>query len=211
MSTTSPTPSPACSTRPRSRRRRVGADRGCTTCDIPSPSPRCWSSTATAAMSRPGCRCSRPGSATSTRSRRTGICRPSRNCSPWRRGPSRGRVRGAVMSALAPILQAFFTDRLIRQRQASANTVAAYRDACRLLLEFANRATGLAPNKLDLADLDAGLVTAFLQHLETERANIVTTRNTRLAAIHSLFRYAALRAPEHADQIGRVLSIDPVA
>lgn len=113
------------------------------------------------------------------------------------------------MSPLAPILQGFFTDKLIRQRQASANTIAAYRDACRLLLEFATRTTGLAPNQLDIADLDAGLITAFLQHLETERANTVTTRNTRLAAIHSLFRYAALRAPEHADQIGRVLSIPP--
>ena len=113
------------------------------------------------------------------------------------------------MTALAPILQAFFTDRLIRQRQASANTIAAYRDTFRILLEFANRATGLAPNQLDIADLDAGLVTAFLQHLETERANTVATRNARLAAVHSLFRYAALRAPEHADQISRVLSIPP--
>jgi integrase/recombinase XerD len=113
------------------------------------------------------------------------------------------------MSALAPVLQGFFTDKLLRQRQASPNTVAAYRDTCRLLLEFAWRRTGIQPTRLDLSDLDASLITAFLQHLETERANTVTTRNARLAAIHSLFRYAALRAPEHANQISRVLGIPP--
>ena len=113
------------------------------------------------------------------------------------------------MSALAPLLQGFFTDKLLRQRQASPNTVAAYRDTCRLLLEFAWRRTGIQPTQLDLSDLDASLITAFLQHLETERANTVTTRNARLAAIHSLFRYAALRAPEHAHQISRVLGIPP--
>ena len=113
------------------------------------------------------------------------------------------------MSPLAPILQGFFTDKLLRQRQASPNTIAAYRDTCRLLLDFAWRSTGIQPTGLDIADLDAPLVTAFLQHLETERANTVTTRNARLAAIRSLFRYAALRAPEHADQISRVLGIPP--
>jgi integrase/recombinase XerD len=113
------------------------------------------------------------------------------------------------MSPLAPILQGFFTDKLIRQRQASPHTIAAYRDTCRLLLDFAWRRTAIAPTRLDLSDLDAGLITAFLQHLETERGNTTATRNARLAAIHSLFRYAALRAPEHADQISRVLGIPP--
>src|SRR5881397_1316916 len=113
------------------------------------------------------------------------------------------------MSPLAPILQGFFTDKLLRQRQASPNTIAAYRDTCRLLLDFAWRSTGIQPNKLDITNLDAPLITAFLQHLETERANTVATRNVRLAAIHSLFRYTALRAPEHADQISRVLGIPP--
>jgi integrase/recombinase XerD len=113
------------------------------------------------------------------------------------------------MSPLAPILQGFFTDKLLRQRQASPNTIAAYRDTCRLLLHFACRSTGVQPTQLDISDLDAPLITAFLQHLETERANTVATRNTRLAALHSLFRYAALRAPEHADQISRVLGIPP--
>jgi len=113
------------------------------------------------------------------------------------------------MSALAPILQGFFTDKLLRQRQASPNTVAAYRDTCKLLLDFASRQARKQPCQLDLADLDAPLITAFLQHLETGRASAVATRNARLAAIRSLFRYAALHAPEHAAQISRVLAIPP--
>ena len=113
------------------------------------------------------------------------------------------------MSALAPTLQAFFTDRLIRQRQASPQTIAAYRDTLRLLLTFAARSTGREPSKLDIADLDAPLIGAFLDHLEAERGNSVRTRNARLAAIRSLFRYAALRHPEHAESIGRVLAIPP--
>lgn len=113
------------------------------------------------------------------------------------------------MSALAPTLQAFFTDRLIRQRQASPQTIAAYRDTLRLLLTFAASRTGREPSKLDITELDAPFVAAFLDHLETERGNSVRTRNARLAAIRSLFRYAALRHPEHADLIGRVLAIPP--
>jgi site-specific recombinase XerD len=113
------------------------------------------------------------------------------------------------MSPLAPILQGFFTDKLLRQRQASPHTIAAYRDTCRLLLDYARRTTGIQPTQLDISDLDAPLIGAFLQQLETERANTVATRNARLAAIHSLFRYAALRAPEHAADISRVLAIPP--
>jgi integrase/recombinase XerD len=113
------------------------------------------------------------------------------------------------MSALAPVLQGFFTDKLARQRQASPHTIAAYRDTCKLLLEFAATRARKQPCQLDIADLDAPLVTAFLQHLETGRVNAVTTRNARLAAIHSLFRYAAVHAPEHAAQISRVLAIPP--
>jgi integrase/recombinase XerD len=113
------------------------------------------------------------------------------------------------MTALAPILQGFFTDKLARQRQASPNTIAAYRDTCKLLLDFASRQARKQPCQLDIADLDAPLVTAFLQHLEAARANTAATRNARLAAIHSLFRYAALHAPEHAAQISRVLAIPP--
>lgn len=113
------------------------------------------------------------------------------------------------MTALAPTLQAFFTDRLIRQRRVSAHTIAAYRDTLRLLLSYAADQTGKKPHSLDLADLDAPLIGAFLQHLEHDRHNSARTRNARLAAIHSLFSYAALRHPEHAATIGRVLAIPP--
>ena len=113
------------------------------------------------------------------------------------------------MSTLAPTLQAFFTDRLARQRQASAHTIAAYRDAVKLLLVFAAQQTGKPPSAMDIADLDAPLIGAFLNHLETDRGNSVRTRNARLAAIHSLFRYAALRHPEDAAVIQRVLAIPP--
>jgi site-specific recombinase XerD len=113
------------------------------------------------------------------------------------------------VSALAPTLQAFFTDRLIRQRQASSQTIAAYRDTLRLLLAFAADRTGTAPSRLDVAAIDAPLVGAFLDHLERDRGNGVRTRNARPAAIRSLFRYAALRHPEHAESIGRVLAIPP--
>jgi site-specific recombinase XerD len=111
------------------------------------------------------------------------------------------------MSALAPTLQAFFTDRLLSQRQASPRTVIAYRDTLRLLLCFAQQRTTTPPSRLDIADLDAELVVAFLTHLEHDRHNSARTRNARLAAIHSLFRFAALRHPEHAESIARVLAI----
>ena len=111
------------------------------------------------------------------------------------------------MSPLAPVLQGFFTDKLIAQRQASPHTIAAYRDTCRLLLEYASAQARKEPCQLDIADLDAPLITAFLEHLQTGRANAVTTRNARLAAIRSLFRYAALHAPGHAAAISRVLAI----
>jgi len=111
------------------------------------------------------------------------------------------------MTALAPTLEAFFTDRLARQRHASPHTVAAYRDTFRLLVGFAQTRTAKAPSQLDLGDLDAPLIGAFLDHLERERHNSVRTRNARLAAVHSLFGYAALRHPEHAALIARVLAI----
>lgn len=111
------------------------------------------------------------------------------------------------MTALAPTLEAFFTQRLAVQRDASPHTVAAYRDTLRLLLVFALDRTGKQPSALDIADIDAALVAAFLTHLETGRGNSVSTRNARLAAIHSLFRYAALDHPEHAESISRVLAI----
>lgn len=111
------------------------------------------------------------------------------------------------MSALAPTIEAFFTERLITQRDASPHTVAAYRDTFRLLLGFAFDRTGKTPSQLDVADLDAVLIAAFLTHLEHERGNSVATRNARLCAIRSLFGYAAWRHPEHAAVIQRVLAM----
>jgi len=111
------------------------------------------------------------------------------------------------MTRLAPTLQAYFTTRLAGELGASPHTVAAYRDTWRLLLGFTAQTRGLAPQQLDLAQLDAELVSDFLTHLETARGNSVRTRNARLAAIHSFFGYAALRHPEHAATIARVLDI----
>jgi site-specific recombinase XerD len=111
------------------------------------------------------------------------------------------------VTALAPLLQAFFTDRLMTQCGASPHTIASYRDAFKLLLGYVHQQTGTLPARLDLVDLDAATIGGFLQHLETVRGNSIATRNARLAAIHSLFRYASLQAPEHADLIGRVLAI----
>ncbi|MGH3799126.1 MAG: tyrosine-type recombinase/integrase [Pseudonocardiaceae bacterium] len=113
------------------------------------------------------------------------------------------------MSALAPTLQAYFTQRLIAQRAASPNTIAAYKLTLRLLLGFASERTAKAPHSLDIADLDAPLVAAFLEHLERVRHNSPATRNNRLAAIHSLFGYIALQHPEHAESVQRVLAIPP--
>lgn len=113
------------------------------------------------------------------------------------------------MSLLAPTLQAFFSDRLMAQRGASSHTIAAYRDTFRLLFRYAVDRKHKQPCQLDIADLDAPLVGTFLDHLEHERHNSVRTRNNRLAAIHALFGYAALRHPEHAASIQRVLAIPP--
>lgn len=113
------------------------------------------------------------------------------------------------MSALATSLQAFFTDRLVREKDASPHTIACYRDAIRLLLTYASQELGVEPSQLDLSQLDAPLIGAFLDHLETDRGCGVRTRNTRLAAIRSFYRYCALRHPDHAATIERVLQIGP--
>lgn len=111
------------------------------------------------------------------------------------------------MSAVAPILQSFFAEKLVSQRHASPHTIISYRDTLRLLLEFAYRHTGKEPSDLKLDDLDATLVAAFLNDLEDRRGNTPRTRNNRLAAIRSLYRFAALRHPDHAELIARVLAI----
>ncbi len=111
------------------------------------------------------------------------------------------------MSLLAPTLQAFFSARLITQRNSSPQTIAAYRDTFRLLLAFAHEQTGKQPFQLDIDDLDAPLIGAFLNHLEEDRGNSPRTRNARLGAIHSFYRFAALEHPEHAHTIARVIAI----
>jgi len=108
---------------------------------------------------------------------------------------------------LAPLLESFFVDRLIRQRQASSHTIAAYRDTFRLLLAFALQRLGREPSALELAQIDAPLVGGFLDHLEKQRGNSARTRNARLAAIHSFFKYAALQEPSHGAVIQRVLAM----
>ncbi len=96
---------------------------------------------------------------------------------------------------LAALLQRFFTDRLLRQLDASAHTVAGYRDAFRLLLRFASGRLGRTPSAMRVEDLDAALVASFLDHLEADRGNTARTRNTRLAAIHAFFKFVAASEP----------------
>jgi site-specific recombinase XerD len=110
------------------------------------------------------------------------------------------------VTALAPVLEAFFTERLA-QRRASPHTVASYRDTFCLLLRYALERLGKPPSRLDFTDLDAPFIGAFLRYLEAEQGNSIATQNNRLAAIHSLFSYAALRCPEHAALTSRVLAI----
>ncbi|MDR0782296.1 MAG: site-specific integrase [Propionibacteriaceae bacterium] len=111
------------------------------------------------------------------------------------------------MTDLAPLLQRFFTDKLDRHLNASVHTKAAYADTFRLLLGYTQKAKGIAPSALTLADLDADLVGGFLQYLETERGNSAATRNTRRAALRSFFTYASYRAPDAIATISQVLAI----
>jgi integrase/recombinase XerD len=114
----------------------------------------------------------------------------------------------AIIS-LASILTRFFTQRLIRQRQASSHTLSSYRDTFRLLLRFAQTRTGKQPSRLAWEEIDAPLISAFLDDLEARRGIGARTRNLRLTAVRSLFRYAAFELPAHAEQIQRVLAIPP--
>jgi site-specific recombinase XerD len=111
------------------------------------------------------------------------------------------------VSTLQALLQRFFTDRLLQQRHASPETVAGYRDSFRLLLRYAAERLGKAPSALSLEELDAPFIGEFLAHLERERGNGVRTRNARLAAIRSFFRYVALSEPGHALLCQRVLAM----
>ena len=112
-----------------------------------------------------------------------------------------------AIGTLPALVQAFFMDRLMQQRQASPHTVASYRDTFRLLLQYAQQHLGKAPSKLTVPELDTPLLGAFLNHLERERKNSARSRNVRLAAIHSFFRYVALHAPEHSAVAQRVLAM----
>jgi len=113
------------------------------------------------------------------------------------------------VTALAPAVESFFTGYLTAQRGASPHTIASYRDTFRLLFAWIREQAGTRPSDLDFADVDAATVTGFLAMLEDERHNTSRTRSQRLAAIHSLFRHAALGHPEHAALIARVLAIQP--
>ncbi len=113
----------------------------------------------------------------------------------------------SAASTLPGLLQAFFMDRLMQQRQASPHTVASYRDTFRLLLQYAQQRLGKAPSNLTVPELDTPLIGAFLAHLELDRRNSARSHNVRLAAIHSFFRYVALHAPEHSAVAQRVLAM----
>ena len=110
-------------------------------------------------------------------------------------------------TSLAPLLERFFTQRLMQQRQASPHTISSYRDTFRQFLIFAQQRLARAPSRLTFEQIDAPLITAFLEELETHRGLSVRSRNLRLTAIHSFFRYAAFELPTHAAQIQRVLAI----
>jgi integrase/recombinase XerD len=110
-------------------------------------------------------------------------------------------------AGFARLVEGFFLDRLIRQRNSSPQTVAAYRDCFRLLFEFARDRWNKPTERLVLADLDAPLVLAFLDHLEKDRKNSVRSRNARLAALRSFLHFAALKDPEALAVIQRTLAI----
>ena len=105
------------------------------------------------------------------------------------------------------LLAAFFTDRLMQQRQASPHTIASYRDTFRLLVQYALRELRKAPAALAISDLTTDLLGGFLTHLETERGNNARSRNARLAAIRSFFGYVAVQEPQHAALAQRVLAM----
>ncbi len=112
-----------------------------------------------------------------------------------------------IANSFSSLLQTFFTDRLVRERQASPHTIASYRDAFRLLLRFAQQQLGKDPSALTLDDFDAPFIGTFLHHVEQARRNGARTRNVRLAAIHAFFRYVAIGEPAHVDRCRRILGI----
>jgi site-specific recombinase XerD len=109
--------------------------------------------------------------------------------------------------SLAPLLQRFFTQRLMQQRQASPHTISSYRDCFRQFLKFVQQRLRKPPSRLNFAEIDAPLIVAFLDQLEKRQGLSIRSRNLRLTAIHSFFRYAAYEAPAYSAQIQRVLAI----
>jgi site-specific recombinase XerD len=117
---------------------------------------------------------------------------------------------GSVMStpaSFAVLLERFFTQRLMQQRQASPHTISSYRDTFRHFLKFSEQRLHKPPSRLSFEQIDAPLIVAFLDDLEKHHRLGVRSRNLRLTAIHSFFRYAAFEAPGHSAQIQRVLAI----
>ena len=112
-----------------------------------------------------------------------------------------------MATTLPALIQQFFTDRLYNQMDASPNTIAGYRDTFRLLLRFASEQTGCAPTKLSVYDLDCNLVSDFLTHIETQRQNSARTRNTRLAAIRSFFRFVSMTEPAYMLHCQKILAM----
>jgi site-specific recombinase XerD len=109
--------------------------------------------------------------------------------------------------SLAPLLECFFTQRLMQQRQVSPHTISSYRDTFRQFLKYIQQRLHKQPSTLAFEEIDAPLVVAFLDHLEKHQGLSIRSRNLRLTAIHSFFRYAAFELPSHAAQIQRVLAI----
>lgn len=112
-----------------------------------------------------------------------------------------------TQATFSELLQAYFIEYLMSERNASPHTIANYRDTFRLLIAFAGVHLKKAPNKLSIHDLDASFIGAFLEHLETERGITPRSRNVRLAAIHSFFHYVALQEPTAGAVAQRVLAI----
>lgn len=110
-------------------------------------------------------------------------------------------------AGFAALLERFFTQRLMQQRQASPHTISSYRDTFRQLLTFVHQRLHRPPSRLNFEEIDAPLIAAFLDSLENERGVSIRSRNLRLTAVHSFFRYAAFEAPAHSAQIQRVLAI----
>ena len=112
-----------------------------------------------------------------------------------------------IKATFPALLESFFTDRLMRQRKASLNTIASHRDTFRLILKFAQQYLKKEPSQMSIEDLDTTFVGSFLDYIEKERGNVARTRNARLAGIHSFFKYVALEEPGYGALAQRILAI----